>query len=178
MVSWTVSGVRGRQRASAGVRAGRHCRTVSQSSHPEPVDKAAQALFDLSFWVVVEQGARLGNVGKGLWNIAWLWRLALNDRGHIELFLEQCDQFAELDGSRLAKIENVVVAVVVVNGCYHAVNDVVDVGVIAPRAAVTEDGYRFALCDQLREFMNGKVGALSWSIDREKAQAHAAQTVK
>src|SRR5690349_19016603 len=131
----------------------------------------------MGFWVVVEQRARLGNVGIGLRNVAWLWWLAIDNRGHVELFLEQRDQFVEFDGSRLAEVEDVVVAVVVVNGCCDAVDNVVDVGVIATRGAVTKDWYWFLLGDQVGEFMNCQVRTLSWSIDREKAQAHAAETI-
>jgi hypothetical protein len=83
VASWTVPGVRGAHAPDDIVE------QFSQTSHPKPFDKAVQALFDLGFWVVLERIARLGNVGVSLWNIAWLWRLTVDNRGHVELFLEK-----------------------------------------------------------------------------------------
>src|SRR5215204_2029672 len=93
-----------------------HCRTVSQTSHPKPFDKAMQALFNLRFGTVAEQFAGLGNVCKGLGNIPWLRRLAVNYRVRVQLFLQERDQFVELDGARLTKIDHFVVGLVVVDG--------------------------------------------------------------
>jgi hypothetical protein len=83
----------GSQRPGAPERActARHCRTVSQTSHPKPFDKAAQAFFDLGLGIVVEPFARLGNVGERLRNIAWLWRLSIDDRVCVEFLLEEGD---------------------------------------------------------------------------------------
>src|SRR5215207_1287341 len=64
------------------------------------------------------------------------------------------------------------------DGRHDSVDDVVDVGVIATRGAVAEDGNRLALADQFCEFVNREVRALSWTIDGEKTEAYAAQTVE
>ena len=76
------------------------------------------------------------------------------------------------------RLKTVVVALVVIDGGHDAVDDVVDVGVIAARGAVAEDGDWFTLADQFREFVNREIRALPWSIDCEKPQAHAAQSVE
>ena len=117
----------------------------SQTSHPKPLDKAVQALFDLGFWVVAEQGARFRDVGKGLRNVAWLWRLAIDDGVRVEFLFEERNQFVELNRARLAEIEDFVVALVVMDRSHDAVDDVVDVGVITARCAVAEDGDWFTL---------------------------------
>jgi hypothetical protein len=57
-------------------------------AHPKPLDKAMQSLFNLRFWLVTEQHARLGNVGERLRDVAWLRRLAVDDGVRVQLFFE------------------------------------------------------------------------------------------
>src|ERR1043165_3356545 len=155
-----------------------HCRTVSQTSHPKPFHKAMQALFDLCFGVVAEQGARFRDVGEGLRDVSGLRRLALDDGVYAELLFQERDQFVELDRARLAEIDDFVASLVVADDGHDAVDDVVDVSVIATRTAVAEDGDWLTCSDQLCEFVNREVRTLSWSIDGEKAQADTAQPVE
>jgi hypothetical protein len=56
-----------------------------------------QALFDLRFWVVAEQGARFRDVGKGLGYVAGLCWLAVDDGVCVELLFEKRDKFVELN---------------------------------------------------------------------------------
>src|SRR5260370_26026737 len=57
-------------------------------------------------------------------------------------------------------------------------NNVVDVSVIAARAAVSKDWDRLPATYQLGKFMYCEIWALSGSIDSKEAQADAAQVVE
>ena len=81
----------------------------------------------------------MGDIGVGLRNIAWLGRLTVDYCVRVEFFFEEGNQLVELDGALFAEVEDVVVAVVVVDGGNDAVDDVVDVGVIAACSSVAED---------------------------------------
>ena len=97
---------------------------------------------------------------------------------HVELFLQQGNQFLEFDSARLAEVEDVEFGLVVMHRGDDAVDDVVNISVIATRGAVAENRNWFALADQFGELVNCEIGALSWSVDGEESKANAAQSVE
>src|SRR5215213_5125922 len=145
---------------------------------PEPFHEPADAVFDLRLRVVAEQTARLRHVRVSLRHVAWLRRLTLDEGRAVECFFQKRDQFPQLDGLRLAEVEDFVVARVVINRGAHARDDVVYVGVVAPRRAVAEDGDGAARVNQFGELVNRQVGPLARAVDREEAQAHAPHAVE
>ena len=62
-----------------------------------------------------------------------------------EIFLEQADQARKFDGIGFAEIENFVHRAVIIDRRPHALNDVVDICVIAAGGSVAKDLYRLVL---------------------------------
>src|SRR5215472_4448033 len=58
----------------------------------------------------------------------------------------------------------------VVHCCDHAPQNVIDIGVITPSAAIPEDRNWGSCEHHAGEFMNGEIGPLAWSIHGEESQ--------
>src|ERR1043165_185179 len=141
----------------------------------KPLDETPYAFFNRRLRVVAEEPPRFRDVGEGLRHVAGLRGPALDEGLAAQLALEQGDQLAQAHRARLAEVEDLEGARLVVDGRAHARDDVVNEGVVAPRRAVAEDGERAALADEARELVDGEVGALARAVDREEAEADRAQ---
>src|SRR5947199_10157699 len=86
----------------------------SFSISSEPLDEAADAFFNRRLWVVAEKPFRLRDVGEGLRHVAGLQGLALNHGVTAQLMFEQADQFSKLDRARLAEVDDLVAARLVI----------------------------------------------------------------
>src|SRR5918912_393764 len=141
----------------------------------EPFDETADALLYRRPRVVAEERPGLPRVGEGLRHVAGLRGLAVDARLAAQLTFEQADQLPELDRARLAEVDHFEARGLVVHRRAHARDDVVNVGVVAPRRAVAEDGDGTARGDEARELVYGEVWALARAVDGEEAQGYAPQ---
>ena len=95
-----------------------------------------------------------------------------------ERVFDRRDQILELDRFAFAQIENVEQRPVVFERGHRALNDVVDVSVIAARGAVAELVDRLAGMNAFGELMNGQIGTLARAVNREVTQRDDAHPVK
>src|SRR5262249_27455884 len=111
-------------------------------------------------------------------HIAGPRRTALDDRFPSQSLLKQLDQMIDRDGLRLTKIDDLERRRVVSDRGQNALQNVVNVGEIAFRRAVTENRNGASAVDQPREFVNRQVGALARAVDREEPQTDDLHSVK
>src|SRR5271165_2732484 len=64
------------------------------------------------------------------------------------------------------------------NGANDAVDDIVDISVVAASAPITKHGHRITAIDEPRELGNSEIGAVSGAICREDSQASHRQAVQ
>src|SRR5712671_7234717 len=117
----------------------------SASSHlPEPLDELRNAFVDLHLRIVAQLRPSLVDVGEGDWHIAWLRRLAVDDRVPAKRLFQQLDETRERHRLRFAQVENLVAKFLLRAGD-DAIDSVSHVSIIARGAAVAEDGDGFPL---------------------------------
>lgn len=139
----------------------------------EPLDIFFDTVRDGCLGRVTEQVVRLVDIGVGAWDVSGLVADDFNLSSHSAGFFDHLDQFGEGGGGRPTEVENFEVRLVIVGSGQNAIHDVLDVGVVAGGGAVSVLLDGFASEDALGEFGNSEVRALTWSVDREKAQTHA-----
>ena len=125
---------------------------------------------------VVEFGLGAGEVGPGVLDIAGLHGLAIEDGFFADDGFDGGDEVIEGGGVVAAEVIDAVAVAwagggAVVEGGEDAGEDIVDVGVIAAGGAVAEDGDGFFLVDELHEFGDSQIRALSWAEDGEESEA-------
>ena len=138
-------------------------------------------LHAISKWCggcVVKDPASFGNIRIGERNITGLFRQAIDVRFHAGGFLDAGDELGKRVGRRAAEVDDFERGGGVTACGHDALNDVVDVGVIASGTAIAVLVDRLAGHDVAAELRDGEVRPLAWAVDREKAQADAADAVK
>ena len=137
----------------------------------KPLDELRNAFRDLGVRVVAEEAPGFVDVRVGQRHVAGLLGHLVDDGFFPEALLDGGDEVVERRGLAFAEVEDVAERAVVGEAGAQALEDVVDVGVVAPRGAVAELVDRLAFPDRLGEGVDGEVGALARAIDGEEAQA-------
>src|ERR1700704_458527 len=152
--------------------------TCSTRTLHEPLDKMRQTFAQLRGRIIVEQFSRFRNVSTSQRNIARL----LGQLIYLGLFakrlLDFLDQILELNCFAFAQIKNIKQWSVICECGHGALNDVVDISVIAAGGAITELVDRLAGVDFFCELVNGQIGALARAVNGEITQRDDAQFVK
>ena len=117
------------------------------------------------------------DVGAGERDVAGLRGLAVEDRFRVQGLLEQLDELFETGGVRAAEVDDVPRQLWEIAGGEDALDDVVDVRVVAAGAAVAEERDRLLRQHLARELVDGEVGPLAGAVDGEEAQRRDFQPV-
>ena len=136
----------------------------------KPMNKARQTVLEFRLRIVTEKFPRFGNVGAGQRHVARLLGQPVDLCFFAERLFDRGDQVFELNRFTLAEIKNVEHGPVVFERRRRPLDDVVDVGVVAARRAVTELIDRFVRMNFLRELMDREIGTLSRPVNGEIAQ--------
>lgn len=115
---------------------------------------------------VSENSLGFADIGVGDGDVASLGGLAVDDGFFAERFFDKFDEAMEGDGLGFTEVEDFVSDIFCGAG-HDAVHNVRDVGVIPCGAAIAENGDGFAIGDEPGEFMDGKVGSLTWAVHGE-----------
>src|SRR5206468_11077353 len=105
-------------------------RASCSSFMPVPLHETGDAVFDADLRIVAQQPAGFGNVREGDRHVAGLRRQEVDLRCLAGGFLDEADQFAQLDAPCFAEVDDLETEVAVERR-EHALQDVVDVGVVA-----------------------------------------------
>src|SRR6185503_1478817 len=144
----------------------------------EPVDKLIDACLEVGTRIIAQKPAGFAYIGESDGNVARLHRPMLDEGALAETPLEELNDSAKLDCLRLAKVEYLKPALIVLHGGDHSGDDVVDVSVVALCRAVAEDRNWLFPGYQPCELMNGQIGPLSGAVDREESKANNPQIVQ
>ncbi len=127
---------------------------------------------------VVKDTASLGDIGIGERHVAGLVRQVIDLRLPAGDFLDAGNELSQRVGGRAAEVDDFEIRGGVTACGHDALNDVVDVGVIASGTAIAVLIDRLAGHDVAGELGDGEVRPLAWAVDGEKAQADAADAVE
>ena len=144
----------------------------------EPLDKTRETFAQLRGRIVAEQSSRFGNVSTSQRDIARLLGQLIDLGLFAERLFDFLDQILELNGFAFAEIKNIEQGSVIYERGHGALNDVVDLSVIAAGGAITELVDRLAGVDFFCELVNGQIGALARAVNGEITQRDNAQLVK
>ncbi len=144
----------------------------------KPFDKLRQTGCEWRSWIVAKKFPRFGDICASKRHVAWLFGKLINPRFFSDGVFNCRDQIFQLYRFAFAKIENVEKRSVVIERRRHALNDVVDVGVIATCRAVTELIDRLARANFLRELVNRQIRPLPRAVDRKETQRDDAHLIK
>ena len=134
-----------------------------------PLDGSSDTFFKRYTGFVAEQMLRLADIGARVGHIAGLIRQDLDIRHLTRVFLDQIDKLFERRATALAEIENLV-GIGPINGSHHAIDDIINVGVIPTAAAVSKLLHLDAATDAVNEFERSHVGSSAGSVDGEESQ--------
>src|ERR1700716_2069583 len=152
--------------------------TCSTRTLHEPLDKTRQTFAQLRGRIVAEQFSRFRNVSASQRDIARLLGQLIDLSLLPERLLDLLDQILELNGFAFAKIKNIEQRSAICKCSHGALNNVVDISVIAAGGANTELVDRLAGVDFFCELVNGQIGALARAVNGEITQRDDAQFVK
>src|SRR6266487_3275695 len=102
----------------------------------KPIDKTRQPHAQPRGWIVAEQFSCFGNVCTSQWHIAGLLREFVNFCPFAKRIFDRDDQVFELNCLALTQVEDVEERAFVLERSHRSLNHVIDVSVIATRAAV------------------------------------------
>src|SRR5688572_5482750 len=143
----------------------------------QPLVEARQALRELGARLVAELGPRPGHVGVRDEDVTRLHRAPVEDWLDAALLADRGDELGQRNRARLPEVVDRIAARAV-ERAHDAVDDVVDVGVVAPRRAVAEERDRLARQALLREHVDRHLRALARTVDSEEAQARDRRAVE
>src|SRR6266480_4770236 len=137
----------------------------SQSLRTEkPLYEPGEAFTELHRRVVTKQFSRFANVRTSQRHIAGLLRQPVNFCLFSKRIFYRRNQFFQLNGLALAKIKNVVTRAFVIERGHRSLNHVIDVSVIAARAAISKLIDGLAVINAPGELMNGEIGPLPRTV--------------
>ena len=128
--------------------------------------------------MIIQKLPSLRGIREGDRNIAGLHRLAIDYRFYFKTLFDQLDKTLQLGRLGFAEIENLMHRRVVIDRRTHALDDVVDVGVVTPGCPVAELVDRLAGQDFLRELMDGQVRPLPCTLNGKETKRHDPHLVK
>src|SRR6476620_969674 len=144
----------------------------------EPLYEPWQALAELGRWVVTEQSSCFGNVGTSQGHIAGLLRQPVNFRLFSKRIFYRQNQLFQLNGLALAKIKNVVTRAFVLDRGHRSLKHVIDVSVIAARAAISKLIDGLTGVNAPGELMNRQIGPLPRTVHGEITKRHDTHLVE
>src|SRR5262245_58237514 len=148
------------------------------SFFPKPLYEPFNSQFNWRLRVVVKEATRFCDVCVGLCHVTRLQRLTIDDGVRIKLAFKQRNQFTQFYRARLAEVDNFILRNVVVNCGTNSGEDVINIGVVAARCAVTENWNWLPLANELRKLVNCEIRTLSCTVHRKEPQADATHFVK
>src|SRR5262249_31685909 len=144
----------------------------------KPLDEFWQAFAQLRRWVIAEQFPRLRNICVGTRHIAGLLRQTIDFCLLSQSIFDRQNEIFQLNRLILAKIKDVIHWAIVIECRHRALDNIIDVGVIAPRGAIPKLIDRLPGVNAPGELMNRQIGALSWSVNSEIPQRYDPNVVK
>jgi hypothetical protein len=154
-----------------------------QRSHPQtfrlatvPFHKLGQPLFQVGFGAVAEDRSSFADISPGDRDVAGLSRLlpaTSRSAGHL---LERDDEVIEHDRAGIAEIKDFVASGAAEPGTpaqrrAYSIDDIVNIGVISPAGAITEDRQLLSMLNAGGEFVDCQIRSLAGAVNREKAEA-------
>src|SRR5215472_991443 len=143
----------------------------------KPLYKPGQAFTELRRRVVTEQFSCFRNVRTGQRHIARLFWQTIDLRLFAKRVFDCRNQFFELDGLALTQIKNIVTRAFIFKRSHCSLDHVINVSVIAPRAAIAKLINGLAGTNAPGESMNREIGPLPRTVHSEITQRHYAHLV-
>ena len=111
-------------------------------------------------------------------HIARLFREAIDFRFFSDGAFNRQNEIFQLNRLTLTEIKDVIKWAIVIERGHRALNDVIDVGVIALRAAISKLIDRLAGVNAPGELMNRQIRTLPWAVNSEIPQRYDPHLVK
>src|SRR6266513_1777542 len=150
----------------------------AEDCRPYPLNEFGQAFPQLRCRIVSEQFSRLRNVGTCTRHIAGLFREAIDFCFFPYGIFDRRNQVLQLNRLILAEIKDVIQRTIVIERGHGALNDIVNVGVIATRASIPKLIDRCSGVNAPGELMNRQIRTLPRAVNSEIPQSDNAHLVE
>ena len=144
----------------------------------KPLNEFWQAFAQLCCRIVAKQFSRLGDIRICTRHVARLFREAIDFCFFPHGIFDRHDEIFQLNRLILAEIKDVVHWAIIIECGHGALYDIINVSVIAPRAAIAKLIDRLPGVNASGELMNRQIGALPRSVNSEIPQSYDPHLVK
>src|SRR6478672_4905177 len=152
--------------------------SLSALTPQKPLNEFGQAFAQLRCRTVAKQFSRFRNVRICTRHIARLFREAIDFCFFADGIFDRQNEIFQLNRLTLTEIKDVKQWAYVVERGHGPLNDIIDVGVIALRAAISKLIDRLAGVNAAAELMNRQIGTLPRAVNSEIPQSYDPHLVK